>query len=335
MPIPSSSGSSGSGSHRQSLRKPASTTFLPSPSPSSASNPNGTSTGGWRSIFRIPSTKRLNTALHDSHEEHGSSAEHNSYHSSRSSGSDNVQRSPKGPKSSAQSQSQSPSSYKQPQPAPLSLEIRTPRKQRSGFLTRKASFAKPLTPLTATSTLQSFKQQQQQQPNSPTQLGNGIAGGPISSGPKTSMGGSAARFLRRVASAPNAKGLLNPRTSATKNGLLVPSLEVPPLPNSSDKDGSMETNSSQSSARGTRPNRSLTASSVQKVGDQPARAAFRRTYSSNSMKHRAVEVRPSSFQKIKMLGRGDVGKVYLVKEKKTDKLFAMKGMSYCQELVIC
>jgi protein-serine/threonine kinase len=43
------------------------------------------------------------------------------------------------------------------------------------------------------------------------------------------------------------------------------------------------------------------------------------------MKHRAVEVRPSSFEKIKLLGRGDVGKVYLVREKKTEKLFAMKG----------
>ena len=38
-----------------------------------------------------------------------------------------------------------------------------------------------------------------------------------------------------------------------------------------------------------------------------------------------VEVTPSSFQKIKLLGKGDVGKVYLVREKKTDKLFAMKG----------
>lgn len=27
-----------------------------------------------------------------------------------------------------------------------------------------------------------------------------------------------------------------------------------------------------------------------------------------------------------MLGKGDVGKVYLVREKKTEKLFAMKGM---------
>lgn len=34
---------------------------------------------------------------------------------------------------------------------------------------------------------------------------------------------------------------------------------------------------------------------------------------------------PGSFQKIKMLGRGDVGKVYLVREKKTAKLYAMKG----------
>lgn len=34
---------------------------------------------------------------------------------------------------------------------------------------------------------------------------------------------------------------------------------------------------------------------------------------------------PSSFLKLKLLGKGDVGRVYLVREKKTDKLFAMKG----------
>ena len=38
-----------------------------------------------------------------------------------------------------------------------------------------------------------------------------------------------------------------------------------------------------------------------------------------------VEVRPASFLKIKMLGKGNVGRVYLVWEKKTGKLFAMKG----------
>lgn len=61
--------------------------------------------------------------------------------------------------------------------------------------------------------------------------------------------------------------------------------------------------------------------------DVPGRVAFRRTYSSHSIKVRSVEVSASSFQKIKMLGRGDVGKVYLVREKKTGKLYAMKVLS--------
>lgn len=52
---------------------------------------------------------------------------------------------------------------------------------------------------------------------------------------------------------------------------------------------------------------------------------FSRTYSSNSTKVCNVEVGPSSFDKIKLLGKGDVGKVYLVREKKTRKLYAMKG----------
>lgn len=72
--------------------------------------------------------------------------------------------------------------------------------------------------------------------------------------------------------------------------------------------------------------------------DVPGRVAFRRTYSSHSIKVRSVEVNASSFQKIKMLGRGDVGKVYLVREKKTGKHFAMKGdfaaavsFAYCSD----
>lgn len=69
------------------------------------------------------------------------------------------------------------------------------------------------------------------------------------------------------------------------------------------------------------------SSSAGAVGESRHKAVFKRTYSSNSIKTRSVEVTPSSFQKIKLLGKGDVGKVYLVKEKKTDKLFAMKGES--------
>lgn len=52
----------------------------------------------------------------------------------------------------------------------------------------------------------------------------------------------------------------------------------------------------------------------------------RRTYSSASIKVRQLEVGPSSFEKVRMLGKGDVGKVYMVRQKGTDKLFAMKGI---------
>lgn len=331
MPIPSSSGSSGSGSH--SLRKPASTTYLNSSVTPITPNGNSPATSGWKSIFRMPSLRKLNTTTHDGVDGgHAYSAEHGSYHSSRSSGSDSNTNNTNNPNRSGVNQtantnnnvsSGSPASYKyspqSPSTAPFSPQssTTTPRRQKSGFLTRKLSFAKQLNaPLTAQSSQQSFNQSQH----------SGGASGPSPSSPSKPSSSSATRFLRRVASAPNAKGLFNSRASTTKNGLLAPALEVPPLPTPSEKDGSLESGSSQSSIRNnTRPNRSLTASFVPKVGDPPAKAPFRRTYSSNSMKHRAVEVRPSSFQKIKLLGRGDVGKVYLVREKKTEKLFAMKG----------
>lgn len=161
---------------------------------------------------------------------------------------------------------------------------------------------------------------------------------------------AAARFLRRVVSAPNTKALL------------ANSPDVPPLPTKSpvvviDSDQVDLTSSPPSSAitppprapglssTGTRANRSLTASAASKKDAQAAlgvgagdrephhKQVFRRTYSSNSIKTRSVEVSPSSFQKIKLLGKGDVGKVYLVREKKTDKLFAMKGTCDCVRIM--
>ncbi|KIK08397.1 hypothetical protein K443DRAFT_672419 [Laccaria amethystina LaAM-08-1] len=156
-----------------------------------------------------------------------------------------------------------------------------------------------------------------------------------------SVGASASRFIRRVASAPNAKGLfmLGSRSPATKNGFLAPADAVPPMPalvSSSLEKGtdSLETVSSGSSrGRISRPTPPMMATSS--IGDRsssgiaegPGKVAFRRTYSSNSIKVRQVEVGPSSFVKIKMLGKGDVGRVYLVREKKTDKLYAMKVLS--------
>lgn len=49
-----------------------------------------------------------------------------------------------------------------------------------------------------------------------------------------------------------------------------------------------------------------------------------RSYSSSSIHISPVEVSPQSFEKLKLLGKGDVGKVYLVRQKATKKLYAMK-----------
>lgn len=115
-----------------------------------------------------------------------------------------------------------------------------------------------------------------------------------------------ARKLRRVASAPNAQGMFN-----GKEGEEVP--EVPALPGGS--------------------NGNLSTGNLLVPGDPNVErlrngsgGSFRRTYSSNSIKVRNVEVGPGSFDKIKLLGKGDVGKVYLVREKKSSRLYAMKGM---------
>ncbi|KAF7331948.1 AGC/RSK protein kinase [Mycena kentingensis (nom. inval.)] len=147
------------------------------------------------------------------------------------------------------------------------------------------------------------------------------------------MGASASRFIRRVASAPNAKGLFSSHRSTTRNGMLAPADPIPPLPNVSSLEqgtDSLETLSSGSSRGRSQQGRgnTLVAPRVSNgMLEGPGKVAFRRTYSSNSIKVRQVEVGPSSFVKLKMLGKGDVGKVYLVREKKTDKLFAMKVLS--------
>ncbi|KAH9951780.1 Pkinase-domain-containing protein [Amylocystis lapponica] len=158
------------------------------------------------------------------------------------------------------------------------------------------------------------------------------------------FGANASRFIRRVASAPNAKNLfsLGSRSSAgatTKNGLLAPGDAVPPVPhtvqevpNSSEQGtNSLETVSSASSrGRPTRPpnfHMNSSTASVSKTKDRILNAQLPLDGPGK------VEVNPGSFQKIKMLGRGDVGKVYLVREKKTSKLFAMKGAPVEKEMI--
>ncbi|CAL1702260.1 unnamed protein product [Somion occarium] len=185
-------------------------------------------------------------------------------------------------------------------------------------------------PLTAHPSQSSFL------PNTPPSASRS---GPLS--PK-SIGANASRFIRRVASAPNAKGLFSlgsrSTSTTTKNGLLAPGEAIHTITQSDQGADSLESASSTASrGRPIRQGRANSTTSGVKTKDRitnahtstdgPGKVAFRRTYSSHSIKVKEVEVGPNSFVKIKMLGRGDVGKVYLVREKKTDKLFAMKVLS--------
>ena len=110
-----------------------------------------------------------------------------------------------------------------------------------------------------------------------------------------SMGASASRFIRRVASAPNAKGLftLGSRSgSTTRNGMLAPE-DAPPLPplfcntigNGAD---SLETTTSSSGSSGHRLRLPPSAPVTPIKGSAREPPAFRRTYSSNSIKVRQV-----------------------------------------------
>lgn len=129
-----------------------------------------------------------------------------------------------------------------------------------------------------------------------------------------------ARKLRRVASAPNAQGLFGAAKDQEERPGSAHLGKEPVVVQS-----------------GTIPQLSMVAQEEPKVAAEPEAGkipspgqirqsiAFRRTYSSNSIKVRNVEVGPGSFDKIKLIGKGDVGKVYLVREKKSNRLYAMKG----------
>lgn len=131
-----------------------------------------------------------------------------------------------------------------------------------------------------------------------------------------------ARKLRRVASAPNAQLLIN--SPPPPNPRLGSPISSNPLANYSNLSALSVVGNV--SAPGNRDFLPLPAvGSIPSPGQIRQNAAFRRTYSSNSIKIRNVEVGPSSFDKIKLIGKGDVGKVYLVREKKSTRLYAMKG----------
>ena len=130
---------------------------------------------------------------------------------------------------------------------------------------------------------------------------------------------SLARQLRRVASAPNAQGMMGSKKEADR-----------PTTAEIDKNGPMQ-NKNDSALSLSNHNQGHLLPVPDPDGKLPTPGqirnslAFRRTYSSNSIKVREVEVGPGSFDKIKLIGKGDVGKVYLVREKRSTRLYAMKG----------
>ena len=126
-----------------------------------------------------------------------------------------------------------------------------------------------------------------------------------------------ARKLRRVASAPNAQGLFS--SNKTDKRPSTAEMGKEPLLQQDKSSLSMVDQSKGHLLPIPSPNGIPTPGQIRQS------IAFRRTYSSNSIKVRNVEVGPSSFDKIKLIGKGDVGKVYLVREKKSSRLYAMKG----------
>lgn len=129
-----------------------------------------------------------------------------------------------------------------------------------------------------------------------------------------------ARKLRRVASAPNAQGMFKNGTADGERPSTADMGKAPLAVDGSDSSLSMIDQNKGDllpipGADGKLP----------LPGQIRQNLAFRRTYSSNSIKVREVEVGPGSFDKMKLLGKGDVGKVYLVREKRSSRLYAMKG----------
>ncbi|POS86783.1 Pkinase-domain-containing protein [Erysiphe pulchra] len=136
------------------------------------------------------------------------------------------------------------------------------------------------------------------------------------------------RKLRRVASAPNSQGLPTksngkldrPATAELGKGELT-------LNFLKGKHASPEVNKNNN--KSTKVLDSHVPDDLKAINQSNLRniLPIRRTYSSNSIKVRTVEVGPKSFDTIKLIGKGDVGKVYLVREKKSSRLYAMKVLS--------
>lgn len=121
--------------------------------------------------------------------------------------------------------------------------------------------------------------------------------------------------LRRVSSVPNTTNHFKPAVTANSTA-------------------SSSISSSSSTTTTTTTATTKSADSLpqppKKTHSSPAAASLPRLSSgtiksSYSLEKHNVQVGPTDFEKVRLLGKGDVGKVYLVKHKVTEKLYALKG----------
>ncbi|KAL2105150.1 hypothetical protein VUR80DRAFT_8922 [Thermomyces stellatus] len=145
--------------------------------------------------------------------------------------------------------------------------------------------------------------------------------------PTTATKEELARKLRRVASAPNAQGLFTKGNGSGERPATAELGKDPLLLSDGSTQLADESKSGQDKDDGHHAEVETDSLGALPQTTLRAPATFRRTYSSNSIKIRSVEVGPQSFDKVKLIGKGDVGKVYLVREKKSTRLYAMKVLS--------
>jgi len=136
-----------------------------------------------------------------------------------------------------------------------------------------------------------------------------------------------ARRLRRVASAPNTQGLFAKGEGKGGDGERPATANLGKDPLIEDQGSLSMVEAKVEAAKNASLGPPLEEDVLASLPVPNQGMAFRRTYSSNSIKVRSVEVNPSSFDKVKLIGKGDVGKVYLVREKKSSRLYAMKVLS--------
>lgn len=112
------------------------------------------------------------------------------------------------------------------------------------------------------------------------------------------------RALRRVASAPLVHKLMNDKSASDVSSPPSPTLRKEQEPFDISKHIGEVT-----------------------ITGRPRTLTQDRTYSHAATRIVDVQVSPSSFEKIRLLGKGDVGKVYLVRDLQSNRLYAMKILS--------